>query len=711
MVAVLVLAGLYAYGNMRQSLAGTGPLAGPTAPPVVGTPSPTPLLETPTATAQPIPVVASTPKPASASTPLPSGRLQAALYPAGNAVGWVWDGGPLHHFGERNLHVGVFEGHTYYGAMQFNLSGIPLGSSINSAELELAGLSSEHLGSGGTWALRLLSMEVDKGWEMGTYDQIRSAEALDTIPPELKPEDLGVRQTNVFTFTGAQLSELERRLEAGLVSFRLDGPTSGADNLFTWDTGYGGEFGTRPVLRIIYQLPATPTPVVVALGTSTPTPANAVTAAALAATATYEATAFGTPTPLPTNMVTATPLVVVTNTPIPGNAATAEWVFTLATAEAFLYGTPTPLPVGYMTATPGPPTPTYAIIAATPTPENALTAAAHVALATQVAETMGTYTPMPANWVTPIIITSTPAPANAATTAHHAAMMTAEAIVHGLTPTPFNMWTATPTPIYVLLSGEIPPVAATPTPTATPATIPSELVGKIAFLSDRAYHINEGTQPPLGETVLPLGEPLVYVVDADGSNLALLTDRWPYDLAVERDAYSADQRFRVFVKDAIIDTGIIEEVKDEDGNLVEVDTPIQVRRPSLFFFDFHYKAEEQITQFGAGIAYEPAWSPAREQVTFVSDDSGNNEIWVINRDGSGALQLTRDGHSWWDKHPSWSPDGSKIVFWSNRTGNRQIWVMHADGNNLYSLSRTGFNDWDPVWIKYTDPPRDPARLE
>jgi Tol biopolymer transport system component len=131
--------------------------------------------------------------------------------------------------------------------------------------------------------------------------------------------------------------------------------------------------------------------------------------------------------------------------------------------------------------------------------------------------------------------------------------------------------------------------------------------------------------------------------------------------------------------------------------------PVQLRVPSLFFYDSLYKVEDQITHFGAGIAYDPVWSPTSERIALVSDDSGNDEIWVINRDGSGALQLT--WNNWeWDKHPSWSPDGSKIVFWSNRTGIFQIWVMDADGGNLYSLSRTGFNDWDPVWFKYSNVP-------
>jgi hypothetical protein len=318
-----------------------------------------------------------------------------------------------------------------------------------------------------------------------------------------------------------------------------------------------------------------------------------------------------------------------------------------------------------------------------------------------VAATTGTFTPVPGNWVTPIIVTPTPTPINRATALYQDTIATAGAVAYGTaTPTPINVWTATPTPVFVLLQGEIPTPASTPTPTAAPQPIPPELVGKIAFLSDRAYHTDADTQRRNGQLALPLGDPLVYVVNPDGSGLALLSDRWPYDLAVKRDTYSADQRFRVFVKDALVDTGT---------KVGGTTLPIQLRVPSLFFFDFYYNVEEQITYFGADdghspIAYEPAWSPTTEQIAFVSNNSGNDEVWIINRDGSGARQLTVDRNGLWDKHPSWSPDGSKIVFWSNRTGNRQIWVMNADGSDLHSLSRTSFNDWDPVWIKYTEPP-------
>jgi len=123
--------------------------------------------------------------------------------------------------------------------------------------------------------------------------------------------------------------------------------------------------------------------------------------------------------------------------------------------------------------------------------------------------------------------------------------------------------------------------------------------------------------------------------------------------------------------------------------------------PQIFFVDFKYRTEKQVTQMGENSgAWDPAWSPRGDKIAFVSKDTGNDEIWVINIDGTGAKHLT--SNKWeWDEHPSWSPDGTKIVFWSNRLGGRkQIWVMNADGTNLRNLSGwKDWNDWDPVWVK------------
>ena len=52
----------------------------------------------------------------------------------------------------------------------------------------------------------------------------------------------------------------------------------------------------------------------------------------------------------------------------------------------------------------------------------------------------------------------------------------------------------------------------------------------------------------------------------------------------------------------------------------------------------------------------------------------------MNADGSGQTQLTN--HSSVDSDPAWSPDGAKIAFWSGRAGNDEIYMMNADGSGL-----------------------------
>ena len=45
----------------------------------------------------------------------------------------------------------------------------------------------------------------------------------------------------------------------------------------------------------------------------------------------------------------------------------------------------------------------------------------------------------------------------------------------------------------------------------------------------------------------------------------------------------------------------------------------------------------------------------------------------------------------------WSPDGSKIAFVSDRDGNDEIYVMNADGSNQTRLTNNTVTDISPVW--------------
>jgi Tol biopolymer transport system component len=84
--------------------------------------------------------------------------------------------------------------------------------------------------------------------------------------------------------------------------------------------------------------------------------------------------------------------------------------------------------------------------------------------------------------------------------------------------------------------------------------------------------------------------------------------------------------------------------------------------------------------------FDPAWSPDGSRIAFVRNDGGNRDIWLMNPDGSGQTQLTFSPAS--DRYPAWSPDGSQLAFRSNRAPSRSfdIWRMGADGANPTRLT-------------------------
>src|SRR5213082_3058241 len=67
------------------------------------------------------------------------------------------------------------------------------------------------------------------------------------------------------------------------------------------------------------------------------------------------------------------------------------------------------------------------------------------------------------------------------------------------------------------------------------------------------------------------------------------------------------------------------------------------------------------------------------KIVFASTRDGNNEIYVMDADGSHQTRLTNNPAD--DILPAWSPDGTKIAWSTNRPGgsNYEIYVMNADG--------------------------------
>ncbi|MEN4013942.1 MAG: hypothetical protein ROW48_18075 [Bellilinea sp.] len=94
-------------------------------------------------------------------------------------------------------------------------------------------------------------------------------------------------------------------------------------------------------------------------------------------------------------------------------------------------------------------------------------------------------------------------------------------------------------------------------------------------------------------------------------------------------------------------------------------------------------------------AFNASWSPDGQRIVYQMRYGGQYEIYTMNADGSNPTRLTR--HSAYDGMPSWSPDGKQILFVSDRLdGHYYVWVMNADGSNQRALIWCDYSIY-PIW--------------
>lgn len=121
-----------------------------------------------------------------------------------------------------------------------------------------------------------------------------------------------------------------------------------------------------------------------------------------------------------------------------------------------------------------------------------------------------------------------------------------------------------------------------------------------------------------------------------------------------------------------------------------------MRQLQVWVMNADGSGERQLTRFKTddGSPQWPAWSPDGTRLAIQSGTYNRNapaentaHIWIIDVKSGAATRLNPHDEPYLDETPSWFPDGKRIAFQSNRSGRMEIWVMNVDGTGSVQVTR------------------------
>lgn len=122
-------------------------------------------------------------------------------------------------------------------------------------------------------------------------------------------------------------------------------------------------------------------------------------------------------------------------------------------------------------------------------------------------------------------------------------------------------------------------------------------------------------------------------------------------------------------------------VSDRDGN------------DELYMMDYDGSSQTRLT-FNKVRDYMPSWSSDGKKIAFTSYRKLTGGLYILNLDEGKISEISSQGVNF---SPSFSPDGKKLAFCSTQDGNAEIYVATSDGKNIKRLTFNNAIDTAPTW--------------
>ena len=104
----------------------------------------------------------------------------------------------------------------------------------------------------------------------------------------------------------------------------------------------------------------------------------------------------------------------------------------------------------------------------------------------------------------------------------------------------------------------------------------------------------------------------------------------------------------------------------------------------------------------------PSWSPDGKWIAYLSDKTGEYEVYTRPQMGGDETRITSDGGVY-RYGPTWSPDSKKLLYWDKL---HQLWYVGVEEKKPVLVDKSEYGDindasWSPdsLWLTYSKPHR------